>query len=204
MNARLFLILALTATLFTTAAKANNAEKVYDLDGTSVKISAVAKNIFVNLGSVKNEEVVIKIEDAQGNTLVSETVKEKAVFSRTYNVSQLENGAYTLFIVKKMTKTIQPFNVFNGKVVMLAAEMKEKFLPVVIQKNDKLDVNVLLGNYSNITVIVYDNEGHKVFEDKNYVVFDLHKRYDLSKLSKGSYLAEVTAGDEVAYYNIVR
>lgn len=204
MNTRLFLILALVATLFTTAAKANNAEKIYDLDGTSVKISAVSKNIFVNLGSVKNEEVVIKIEDAQGNTLVSETVKEKAVFSRTYNVSQLENGAYTLFIVKKMTKTIQPFNVFNGKVTMLTAEMKEKFLPVVIQKNDKLDVNVLLGNYSNITVIVYDNEGHKVFEDKNYVVFDLHKRYDLSKLAKGSYLAEVTAGDEVAYYNIVR
>ena len=103
MNTRLFLILALVATLFTTAAKANNAEKVYDLDGTSVKISAVSKNIFVNLGSVKNEEVVIKIEDAQGNTLVSETVKEKMVFSRTYNVSQLESGAYTLFIVKKLT-----------------------------------------------------------------------------------------------------
>ena len=204
MNTRLFLILALVATLFTTAAKANNAEKIYDLDGTSVKISAVSKTILVNLGSVKNEEVIIKIEDAQGNILVSETVKEKAVFSRTYNVSQLENGAFTLFVVKKMTKTIQPFIVFNGKVTMLAAEMKEKFLPVVIQKNDKLDVNVLLGNYSNITVVVYDNEGHKVFEDKNYVVFDLHKRYDLSKLNKGSYLAEVTAGDEVAYYNIVR
>ena len=204
MNTRLFLILALVATLFTTAAKANNAEKIYDLDGTSVKISAVSKTILVNLGSVKNEEVIIKIEDAQGNILVSETVKEKAVFSRTYNVSQLENGAFTLFIVKKMTKTIQPFNVFNGQVTMLAAEMKEKFLPLLIQKNDKLDVNVLLGNYSNITVIVYDNEGHKVFEDKNYVVFDLHKRYDLSKLNKGSYLAEVTAGDEVAYYNIVR
>ena len=204
MNTRLFLILALVATLFTTAAKANNAEKIYDLDGTSVKISAVSKTILVNLGSVKNEEVIIKIEDAQGNILVSETVKEKLVFSRTYNVSQLENGAFTLFIVKKMTKTIQPFNVFNGQVTMLAAEMKEKFLPLLIQKNDKLDVNVLLGNYSNITVIVYDNEGHKVFEDKNYVVFDLHKRYDLSKLNKGSYLAEVTAGDEVAYYNIVR
>ena len=204
MNTRLFLILALVATLFTTALKANNAEKIYDLDGTSVKISAVSKTILVNLGSVKNEEVIIKIEDAQGNILVSETVKEKLVFSRTYNVSQLENGAFTLFIVKKMTKTIQPFNVFNGQVTMLAAEMKEKFLPVVIQKNDKLDVNVLLGNYSNITVVVYDNEGHKVFEDKNYVVFDLHKRYDLSKLNKGSYLAEVTAGDEVAYYNIVR
>ena len=38
-------------------------------------------------------------------------------------------------------------------------EKKEKFLPVVSFKDNKLDVNVLLGNFSNITVKITDNEG---------------------------------------------
>ena len=49
---------------------------------------------------------------------------------------------------------------------------------------------------------IFDNEGRKVFEEKNYVVFDLHKRYDLSKLSAGAYMVEVMAGDETFYYSV--
>jgi hypothetical protein len=53
---------------------------------------------------------------------------------------------------------------------------KDMFLPTVIQRDKKLDVNVRLGNYSNISVNMYNNEGVKTFEDKQYVVLTLNKR----------------------------
>jgi hypothetical protein len=67
-------------------------------------------------------------------------------------------------------------------------ERKDKFLPTVIQRDKKLDVNALLGNDSNISVRMYNNEGFQSFEDKHYVILTLNKRYDLSKVAKGTYM----------------
>lgn len=202
MKTRLFFILAFVATLFTTTAFANTIENIFDLGGTTVKISSVEKAVVVNLGSVLKEEITIKIEDINGVALLTETVKENPNFVKRYNVSKLENGEYNLIITKKTLRTVQPFQVTDSVVAIDEIEKKEKFLPVLDFKNDDLNVNVLLGNYSNITIKLYDNEGHKVFEEKNYVVSTLHKRYDLSKLARGVYVAEVMAGDETFYYTI--
>jgi hypothetical protein len=204
MKTQFFLVVALIATLFTQTAFANTNERNFDLGGTTVKISSVEKSVIVNLGSIQKEEVLISIEDANGNTLVTESVKNNANFVKKYNVSKLEEGQYFITITKKTLRTVQPFTVSSNGVTMSDVEKKEKFMPVLVQNGTKLDVNVLLGNYNNITVRILDNEGHSSLEDKNYVVLTLHKRYDLSKLAAGSYVAEVTAGDETFYYTIVK
>jgi hypothetical protein len=204
MKTQLFLVVAFIATLFTQTAFANTNERNFDLGGTTVKILSVEKSVIVNLGSIQKEEVLISIEDANGNTLVTESVKNNANFVKKYNVSKLEEGQYFITITKKTLRTVQPFTVSSNGVTMSDIEKKEKFMPVLVQNGTKLDVNVLLGNYNNITVRILDNEGHSSLEDKNYVVLTLHKRYDLSKLAAGSYVAEVTAGDETFYYTIVK
>lgn len=195
-------VLALVATLFTTTLSANVIENTFDLAGTSVKISSAEKAIVVNLGNVQKENVSIVIANAQGEVLVNETVKDRINFVKRYNMSQLENGEYTMTITKKTVRTVQPFEITQKTLVMTEFEKKEKFLPVVSFEKNKLDVNVLLGNYSNITVTILDNEGRKVSEDKNYVVLDLHKRYDMSKLPNGAYVIEVMAGDETFYQTV--
>jgi C4-type Zn-finger protein len=204
MKTRLILVVALIATLFSQTAQANTNERNFDLGGTTVKLSSAQKAIVVNLGNVQKEEITIAIEDYFGNTLVTESVKNNANFVKKYNVSKLENGQYSITITKKTLRTVQPFTVTNEGVTMSEVEKKEKFIPVLVQNGSKLDVNVLLGNYNNITVKILDNEGHSSLEDKNYVVLTLHKRYDLSKLPAGTYIAEVTAGDETFYYSIVK
>lgn len=195
-------VLALVATLFTTTLSANVIENTFDLAGTSVKLSSAEKAIVVNLGNVQKENVSIVIANAQGEVLVNETIKDRINFVKRYNMSQLENGEYTMTITKKTVRTVQPFEITQKTLVMTEFEKKEKFLPVVSFDKNKLDVNVLLGNYSNITVTILDNEGRKVSEDKNYVVLDLHKRYDMSKLPNGAYVIEVMAGDETFYQTV--
>ena len=202
MKTRLFFILALAATLFTNTLSANVIENTFDLAGTTVKISASEKSILVNLGSVQKEVISIVIADAQNNVLLTEMVRETPNFVKRYNMSKLEKGAYTLTVTKKTIRTVQPFDITDNSLVIAELEKKEKFIPIVNFNNNKLDVNVLLGNYSNITVTIFDNEGRKVSEDKNYVVLDLHKRYDLSKLPNGVYMVEVLAGDETFFQTV--
>lgn len=196
MRTKLFSALAIAATLFTTNLNAGNIENTYNLGETTLTISSETNAVVVNIGDYKNEAVTIKIEDAFGHQLLSETVKDAQSFAKKYNVSKLEDGNYNLIVSKKAMSTVQPFQIKNHAVVMSEFEKKEKFIPTVNFTENKLNVNVLLGNYSNITVSIFDNEGRKVFDEKNYVVFDMHKRYDLSKLPKGAYWVEVVAGDE--------
>ncbi len=204
MKTRLFFVLMLAITLFSTTVKANNGSFSYDLGGgTNVKISAVenTKAVVVSLTNVTNEEVTIVLEGDEGS-LVTDNVKGKPSFSKKYNLVNLESGSYRVIVTKRATKTIQPFELTSKSVVLFESERKEKFLPNLNQNGTKIDVNVLLGNYSNIKVNIYDNEGRKVFDDINYVVMLLHKRYDLSKLPKGGYVVEVVAGDETQYFPI--
>lgn len=204
MKTQLFFILTLAISLFTNTVKADNGSFSYDLGGgTNLKISAVqnTKAVVVSLSNVTNEEVTIALEGEEG-VLVTETVKSKPSFSKKYNLQNLETGKYRVIVTKKATKTIQPFELTNKTVVLVETERKEKFLPSINQNGMKLDVNVLLGNYSNIKVNIYDNEGRVVYDDINYVVLLLHKRYDLSKLPAGGYVVEVIAGDELQYFPI--
>jgi hypothetical protein len=204
MKSPFILVVALIATLFSQTAFSNTNERNFDLGGTTVKISSVEKSVFVNLGSVQKEEITITIEDSYGNILTTETIQNHPNFAKKYNVSKLDNGQYSITITKKTLRTVQPFTVSKEGVTMLDVEKKEKFIPYVVQNGNKLDVNVLLGNFNNITVKIVDNEGRSMLEDKNYVILTLHKRFDLTKLPAGAYVAEVKAGDETFYYSIVK
>ncbi len=202
MKTRLYFILAFVAVLFTTNLNANNIENLLYLGETTVKISSEPKAIVLNLGNIKKADITISIEDANGNQVLVEKIKDTQYFAKKYNVSKLENGEYNLIVTKKTLRTVQPFKVTNQTVEISVLEKREKFIPVLNQNGDKLDVNVLLGNYSNITVNMYDIEGRRVFDEKNYVVFQLNKRYDLAQLAPGVYTVEVLAGDESFYYTV--
>ena len=204
MKTKFFCSTLLLVALFFTSANATNFDKIIDLGGTSVKMTAETHSVMVNLGNVTKEEVTLKIEDNDGNILLSEVVKNTANFSRKYNLSKLEDGKYQFVVTKKTIKTVQPFEIVANMVVMSEIEQKDKFLPTVDVKNDRINVNVLLGNYSNISVNIYDNAGRKVFNEENYVVLDLHKRFDVSNLVSGAYVVEIVAGSDVYYYDFTK
>jgi hypothetical protein len=200
---KFFLVAVATLLFANNTISAEEIAKKYNLDGTTVRIAAQTetKIVMVQLANV-NEEVKINLADERGTVLVNEVIKTTTAFTKKYNLKNLEAGNYRLTITKKMSKTVQPFQLTESGVVMKEDEQKEVFLPNVVLKGDKIDVNVLLGNYSNIHVKIFANDGRTVFEESNYVVLTLHKRYDLVKLEKGTYLVEIVAGDSTEYFPI--
>jgi hypothetical protein len=204
MKTRLFFSLATAAVLFVNTLTANTIEYIYDLGGTRLTISTALaeKAVIVNATNTYNQDIIVTIEDKFGNVMFKDRSNQGSGFAKKYKLNDFEDGEYRLVVVKGTFKTIQPFKVNGNAVEMSKSERKEKFLPNVAVTGNKMDVNVLLGNFSNIHVRLYDNTGDKVFEELNYVVLDLHKRYDLSKLKKGIYFAEVTAGDETQTFTV--
>jgi hypothetical protein len=204
MKITLSFILALAVSTFATTLKAENTERMFTVEGANIRITALenSKTVMVTLTNTSTGEVTVALEDAFGSNFAKDNVKSTASFSKKYNLSQLEAGNYRLVVTKNFIKTIQPFELTSRNIVLNELERKEKFLPSINHSGNRLDVNVLLGNYSNVIVKVYSNDGLISFEDKNYVVLTLHKRYDLSKLPVGAYIVEVLAGDETQYYNI--
>ena len=200
MKKQLLFVLAMTATLFTNTLSAH----VSYVATTTVQFSAVKKSIIVNLGNTEKEMVSVVIEDDRGNVLMSEKVKQAANFIKRYNMMQLENGAYTMTVTKTTIRTIQPFNLTKEGIVMTELEKKEKFIPVVMLKDNKLDVNVLLKTYGNISVNIYDNVGRKLKQEKRSDALNFHKRYNIAQLPDGAYVIEVTTGDETFYHTVVK
>jgi hypothetical protein len=201
---KLFSAFAFATSLFVQTLSANVIENTYNVDGVEVKIASNAQNVIVNLGNVQNEEITIKMLDEDQNTLLTETVKNVKGFVKKYNVSRLEDGGYNIVITKKTIRTVQPFAIEKGAVKMSLLDKKEKFLPTLTYNNNKLNVNVLLKNYSNIVVKLFDNEGRQVMTDKHFAEFKLNQRYDLSKLPAGVYVAQVLAGDETFSYTVTK
>jgi hypothetical protein len=201
MTTRLFFILF--SFIFTAQVWANSAERIVNLEGTNLRISSVTdeKALRLTLSDISSE-IVVSITDNFGNVLLTDKLKPSIRISRKYDLSNVEAGRYTLTVSKKTSKILQPFLVDESKLEMLVSERKEKFIPVISLKNKALDLNVLLINYSNVHVKMFDNSGKLVFEETNYVVLTLNKRYDLAKLASGSYVAEITTGDDVFYHII--
>lgn len=203
MKKQFIFVLALAATFLTNTLSANVIESPFDLSGV-VKISAVNKSIIVNLGTIEREVVSIVIRDNRGSMLVNETVKKTPNFIKKYNMSRLGNGEYTMTITKTTLRTTQPFKITDDGIVMTEMEKVEKFIPVVLLNNNKLDINVLLKDFSNITVNIYDNQGIRVKQEKLENALKLHRRYNISQLPVGAYIVEVTAGDETFYHTVVK
>ena len=200
MKKQLLFVLAMTATLFTNTLSAH----VNDFAATTVQFSAIKKSMVVNLGNTEKEMVSVVIEDEKGNVLMSEKVKQSANFIKRYNMTQLENGAYTMTVTKTTIRTIQPFYITKSGIVITELEKKEKFMPVVTLKDNKLDVNVLLNNFGRIAVNIYDNAGRILKQDKSLDALNFHKRYNLAQMPEGAYVVEVTAGDETFYHTVVK
>ena len=184
--------------------RANNLGNNDILAMTSVNFSAPEKEraVTVTIMNAFKESIEILLVDENDIVLYNEDLTNVENYAKKLNLSQIENGKYHITVARKLKKTIQPFELTESGVQLIKNERKEIFLPYIVQKGSFVDVNCMAPNYTNIYIRIFDNEGKLVKEDKNYFVFDLKKRFDLSKLQSGVYFIEVSFDDETKFLTI--
>ncbi|NJN34567.1 MAG: hypothetical protein HC817_10245 [Saprospiraceae bacterium] len=200
MKIRNFVLAFIAVLAFNVAAFANPFIKP-EAVATTISVLAEAKTVIINFANVVNDEVSVSIYDTDGNQLHTERINEARSASKKFNFSKVESGKYALVIIQKAVRTTQTFEVTKNEIILSEADRMVKYLPVLKQKEDKLDVFVPMVN-STVKVAILTNEGVKVFEKATPKVVSYAQRFDLSKLSSGVYVVEVQTDTETMYYTI--
>jgi hypothetical protein len=174
-----------------------------DMPFDDIIISSATEAVSLNLGNVDSRAISVKIVNEAQQSIVNETVKNKSNFLKNYAVTTMPSGHYTMIVTKENSRVTQPFSVQKGVLTLSETDKKIKYFPTVYFKNNTMDVNAFLGYYGTITVNILDDNGNKVFSQKNDNVVVLHKRYDVGDLSS-TYKVEIVAGDETFNFSILK
>ena len=181
-------------------------ETTYNLTVAPSRIKtadAVYKNaVTIKFKSRANQAFYMSLVNDNGDVLYTKSDANINNFFELLNLKNLDLGNYNLTIKKGLIKTIQPFELTHDGVVMNEKKRITKFLPQILIKDTKLDVNAMMTKFGTVRVKIYKADDQIVFEENITKIISLNKRYDISKLHHGEYTVEVLADNESAYLEI--
>lgn len=201
MKSKIIFLATLVAVLFTTQISATVSTTPL-FDGTNVNFSTIDKTLKISVRNVEAESIAIYLEDTEGVSLVSETVKVTPNFVKAYRLENLPNGKYHFTVKRNGVKVVQYFDITPIGISMSDNEREETLLPSLKQTGDKVFVSSFVKNGDKTSVRILNNEGGLVFEDQ-YSEGVLRKTFDISKLQAGVYFFEVQTADEAEYFTVV-
>lgn len=158
-----------------------------------IRESASAKKVSVELEKL-NAPATITLEDAAGNLLIEEKVIGKS-FAKTFNLSKLEEGNYSLVVNTGLIETVQPLTLTDAVLVLDATKRQEVYAPVINVGDDYVDLSFLNKRLSNVFVVILDADEAVVYQENITNALKVEKRYNLSRLPKGDYSVKVIVGD---------
>jgi Secretion system C-terminal sorting domain len=197
-----FLSLLAVLTFTNTFATSNNPTNEEPTTNTKVEIigSEIEKSLLIEFSNIKEEDVTVSIMNDEGATVHIDKAKNIKAFNKKFNLEKLEKGKYTLKVVRENCKTTQLFEVTKKGIVIKENDRKEVFAPIVKQEDSKFDVTIsIIKNKYNILVL--DLNGNIVFEETQKGLNQLNKRYNMSNLTKGEYLLQITIDGETYFHN---
>ncbi|MCL5247015.1 hypothetical protein M4I21_14435 [Cellulophaga sp. 20_2_10] len=111
----------------------------------------------------KNLQTVIKFEDQYSGVFYSEEIENEAVYSKKFNVMNLEDGHYFLNVENMLKKVSYAIHIKNGNVIV--DEKIEEAKPIFQKRGDLVLMSFLNKKKGKVVVSVYDLEGNEVYEE---------------------------------------
>ncbi|MFX0557587.1 hypothetical protein ACOCEA_12375 [Maribacter sp. CXY002] len=136
-----------------------------------------------------SENVSIRLKDEQLNTIYSENLS-KGSYNKKLNMSDLEDGVYFLSTEDKF-KTYSYTIEITGEVVKLVAT-KEADKPYFRKTSEKVFVNFLNLDNSNVSLKVYDEEYRLVYTETIKDTFVVEKAFNFEDAVSGTYTVVVS------------
>lgn len=149
-----------------------------------------------------NSETTVKLESKSGVVFLNEKIKDKTSFGKMLNLEFLPAGEYRIIIGTYTRETLQPFTITDNKVVLDKNLRTVTYNPVINLKGDFLDVSLMNNRLDKIAIVLMNNRGEVVFEEKVNYTLKVEKRYNVAQLIKGRYTLKVTNSAKTYYKDI--
>ncbi|MGB3607446.1 MAG: hypothetical protein WA775_03130 [Psychroserpens sp.] len=142
----------------------------------------------------KGHQLIIK--DSNDNVVYTENIQNSGTYTKGFDFAELQNGTYSVELVKDFEIIIKPFVIKEGRVMFLTDLETKLFKPHARLKNNKLMVSQLVLNNEPLKIELYYNDTIIYKEDINGDK-NLNRIYRLSETEKGYYNIVMVSGGRV-------
>ncbi len=169
-------------------------------------------NLKVNILPINSEKAVVAVSTLSDSNFSITIVNEKnqivyynensiagEYYRQVFNFSELEDGEFTLSVVAGDLKTERSFHKTKGKFEV--EEEKTTLVPFFSYKDDILRFTYINFMNDNLTLYFY-KDSQLLYSKKIGKDFSVVEALNLSKVSKGEYLAVLSTGDKDFSYSI--
>ena len=187
--------LALSVLLLSQVAFANN----------ELPIRVMAKNansIMLDLQNLASPNTSIRILDQYNEEQYREELDVTSSNLRSYDVTQLENGTYTLEIEDAQQLILQPFELTTKKLILNETDQVVIYKPSLVQKGNSLDLTLLQLQKGTTSLMLIDIKGNILHRDTIVHSGSISKSYDLRNLNRGNYQVVITTPFKTFYNTI--
>jgi len=149
------------------------------------------KAFALTLENLAHQAHKIYLKDEEGIILIQEEVDQQKQFGRMYNLEELPEGKYTLFVENKEKIIMQSVVVNRRFLSIYPKEQKEILKPAIKVATDIIAINMLHFEKEAILITLATEQGQIVYSHsfKNFGSFN--KQLNISRLPEGQYSLEV-------------
>lgn len=162
------------------------------------------QNLTVHIEQITHQTEVLLLNAAEESMYSESVEKGQRTYDKTFDLSSLESGNYTLSVRTGNQEVRQPFSLKEHLVTLDHKKRFEVFLPQINITQESIDLNLLNRRLATVKVSILDSRGDLVFEDLVPNVLSVQKRYNLRHLNNGSYTLVVRTPDRVFYQDFAR
>ena len=142
----------------------------------------------------------LTIKGKQGGIIYNEEIKNTGDFSKTFDLTALKKGDYTVELNKDFEIIIKSFSVDAGNVTFLIEKQETIFKPVFRTKEDLVIISRLNLNKEPLNIVIfYDDE--KIYSEIVKGKKIVKRVYKLSAKEKGDYEIVMSSNGRVFIEN---
>jgi len=146
------------------------------------------------------QATAIRLIDAHGYTIFSENTTNQKMYSKRFDLSNLENGTLSLTIENDLKKVVYTIELTNSEVVI--KETNEILKPVFRKKGDKMYLNFLNLQKENVKIKVMNSSENIVFAETITDTVQIEKIFNFENSVKEDFTIVVEVKGN-SYYKTV-
>ena len=157
----------------------------YANEDTKSTSKVAVKRVKVEYKAVKKGHA-LTIKNENGITIYKQVIQNSGTYSKTFDLTNLEDGLYITELEKDYEIVIKKIEVKDGFVNFLKEENKTIFKPVIRTEGDLVLISKIAFNKQPIKVVLY-YDNNVILSEKMEGKDILNRVYKLSETKKGAY-----------------